>query len=182
MGGSASRAAGGILEGVSGSQSLSRGVSVEVGRIETAIDVTMGIEYGRNILQLAERVRGKIAERVENLTGLRVAELNVTVSDIVFPDQEEGGGGEGRRGGPGDEDRALVRQTGEIGAGGREPETDDTEPLEIRTRARANTEVGRGLGDREEDFIERTPPEQDETAELRHDDEEPGRGRRREGR
>src|SRR5919202_4705125 len=96
MGGSASRAAGGILEGVTGSRSPSRGVSAEVGRIETAIDVTMGVEYGRNILRLAERVRNKITERVENLTGLRVAELNVTVSDIIFPDQE-GRGGERRR-------------------------------------------------------------------------------------
>ncbi len=178
MGGSASRAAGGILEGVTGSQSLSRGVSVEVGRIETAIDVTMGVEYGRNILQLAESVRNKITERVENLTGLRVAELNVTVSDVIFPDQGTRGGEAERRGRLRDEGRPLLQQTGEIGAGSRERETDDTEPLGIRTRAQPSTEVGRGL--REEGFVESVPLEEDETAELRNDDEEPGRGGRRE--
>src|ERR671921_1634720 len=39
MGGSASRAAGGVLENVTGSQGMSRGVSVEVGKLETAIDL-----------------------------------------------------------------------------------------------------------------------------------------------
>src|ERR671917_1363792 len=97
MGGSASRAAEGVLGNVTGSQSLSRGVSVEVGRVETAIDLTMAMEYGGNVLQLAERVRDKITERVENLTGLRVAELNVTISDVVF---QEGSGQGRRRGAP----------------------------------------------------------------------------------
>jgi len=84
MGGGASRTAGGVLESVTGSDSQKRGVSVEVGRTEAAIDLTMGIEYGRNILDLAGQVRNRITQRVESLTGLRVTELNVTVSDIIF--------------------------------------------------------------------------------------------------
>ena len=90
--GGTSRAAEGILERVTGSQGLSRGISVEIGKVETAIDLTMAVEYGRNILQLAEMVRDKITERVETLTGLRVVELNVTVSDIIFPEEEGGRG------------------------------------------------------------------------------------------
>lgn len=89
MGGSASRTAGGVLESVTGSDSQKRGVSVEVGRTEAAIDLTMGIEYGRNILDLVGQVRNRITQRVESLTGLRITELNVTVSDIIF---NEGGG------------------------------------------------------------------------------------------
>jgi uncharacterized alkaline shock family protein YloU len=92
MGGSASRTAGGILESITGSDSQKRGVSVEVGRVETAVDITIGIEYGSNILELVGRVRDRVTERVESLTGLRVTELNVTVSDVVFPDGEEGEG------------------------------------------------------------------------------------------
>jgi uncharacterized alkaline shock family protein YloU len=97
VGGGASRVAGGVLERVTGSQVLSRGISVEVGKIETAIEVTIATEYGRSILQLAEKVRNKITERVESLTGLRVVELNVTVGDIIFPEEEGGLGKPGSR-------------------------------------------------------------------------------------
>src|SRR5919199_43059 len=132
MGGGASRAAGGVLERVTGSQVLSRGISVEVGKIETAIEVTIAIEYGRNILQLAERVRNKITERVESLTGLRVVELNVTVGDIVFPEEEEG-----RLGEQGSSPR-QARQTEEFGAGeegGRERAWEPREKEHVRVES-----------------------------------------------
>jgi uncharacterized alkaline shock family protein YloU len=95
--GGASRTAGGVLESVTGSDSQKRGVSVEVGRTETAIDLNMGIEYGRNILELAGQVRNRITQRVESLTGLRVTELNVTVSAIIFHEGESYGQEETRR-------------------------------------------------------------------------------------
>ena len=97
MGGAASRTAGGMLESVTGSDSQRRGVSVEVGRTEAAIDLTMGIEYGRNILDLVGQVRNRITHRVESLTGLRVTELNVTVSDIIFHEGESDDQDEARR-------------------------------------------------------------------------------------
>jgi uncharacterized alkaline shock family protein YloU len=132
MGGSASRVAGGLLDSVTGSQGQTRGVSVEVGRFETAIDLTMGIEYGRNILERVELVRDRISERVENITGLRVTELNVTISDVVFPEEK---GGEGRRDeqsrGPLYEDQTQQLQTEEIGANDREREA-DTERVDLR--------------------------------------------------
>jgi uncharacterized alkaline shock family protein YloU len=49
MGGSASRAAGGIIGNITGSEGQTRGVSVEIGTTEAAIDLKMGVEYGRNI-------------------------------------------------------------------------------------------------------------------------------------
>src|SRR5918997_6565223 len=74
MGGSASRAAGGVLSSLTGSEGQTRGVSVEVGTTEAAIDLTMGVEYGRNILEGVEEGRRRISQRVESLTGLRVTE------------------------------------------------------------------------------------------------------------
>ena len=171
MGGSASRNAGGLLDSVTGSQSQTRGVSVEVGRTEAAIDLTMGIEYGRNIMELVARVRGRITEQVQNLTGLRVTELNVTVSDIVFPSEENTGeddrgseSGQGRRrleSGTGQGDRPQARRTEELRAAGRERETSDTTTAEIAPdeRGRAGGEGGR-------------PGDEDETRELRFRDEE----------
>ena len=98
MGGGASRSAGGLLEGITGSESTTRGVSVEVGSVEAAIDLKMGIDYGKNILGTVGEVRQKITERVQNITGLKVTELNVTIADVVFP---EDGGGDGQDSGSG---------------------------------------------------------------------------------
>jgi uncharacterized alkaline shock family protein YloU len=171
-GGSASRTAGGLLESITGSDSQKRGISVEVGRVETAVDVTVGIEYGSNILDLVQRVRDRITERVEGLTGLRVTELNVTVSDIIFPDGEEA---EVRRGGlessPGDEDRSQAGQTEEISAGGREREAEDTERVDLgAARAEAMTRAGDRFS--EEMLRAEDAPDEDQTAELRLGDEE----------
>ncbi|PLS87511.1 MAG: Asp23/Gls24 family envelope stress response protein [Actinobacteria bacterium] len=91
MGGSTSQSVGGLLSsipGVSGGGSESRGVSVEVGEIEAAVDITATVAYGRSIPQVSEAVRRNVVNRVENLVGLRVTEVNVTVNDVFFPEQE----------------------------------------------------------------------------------------------
>jgi len=169
MGGSASRTAGGLLGSVTGSESQTRGVSVEVGKIETAIDLKMGIEYGRNILQSVEEVRRRITDRVQNMTGLRVTELNVTIADVVFPEKEQ------RRLGSGNgtstrnleyadasrpEARTLPRSELRPGAGERET-------TEVNPRSRAYTEGSSGPVPKEEVRVEGRPLEPNETAELR---------------
>ena len=91
MGGGASQTMGSIMSAVPGvgSQSESRGVSVEVGEVEAAVDLNLIVEYGRTIHQIAEAVRTNVIRRVENLVGLRVTEVNIAVNDIFFPQQEE---------------------------------------------------------------------------------------------
>jgi uncharacterized alkaline shock family protein YloU len=182
MGGSASRTAGEILGGLTGSQDLSRGVSVEVGRVETAIDLTVAVEFGRDFLQLAEQVRDRITERVETLTGLQVAELNVTIDDVIFPEGERG-----RRGGllssARGKDRPWVRRTEELRAGGgRGYEAADTEAIDVRALSQARAEARRRLREREEGRVEDRPLEEDPTVELRFGNEESERTRRRDRR
>ena len=89
MGGGTGRAVGGMLESVTGSSGRTRGVSVEVGQEETAIDLDMSVEYGRSIPKTSEAVRRNVITRVENLVGLRVTEVNITVNDVLFPEGEE---------------------------------------------------------------------------------------------
>jgi uncharacterized alkaline shock family protein YloU len=93
MGGGTSQAIGGLLSRVPGSSTggggQSRGVSVEVGEVEAAIDATLTVAYGKSIPQVAEAVRQNIINRVENLVGLRVTEVNISVNDVFFPEQEQ---------------------------------------------------------------------------------------------
>jgi uncharacterized alkaline shock family protein YloU len=146
MGGSASRAAGGILGSISGSESQTRGVSVEVGQVEAAIDLTMGVEYGRDIMQTVEEVRRRISDRVQSLTGLHVTELNATISDIVFPERG------GRR-------RALEDGT-------------ETRPLPSAGERETTEEGTSGPLSEEEVRVEGEPLAEDETAELKPGEDE----------
>jgi uncharacterized alkaline shock family protein YloU len=94
MGGGTSAAVGGFLQGVAGSVTgssaggnASRGVSVEAGEEEAAIDLTMAVEYGQSIPQITEAARRNVINRVENLVGLRVTEVNITVNDVQVPEE-----------------------------------------------------------------------------------------------
>lgn len=95
MGGGASAAVGGFLSSVTGSVTgnsssggnFSKGVSVEVGTQEAAIDLTMAIEYGQSIPQLTEAARRNVINKVESLLGLSVTEVNITVNDVQMPEE-----------------------------------------------------------------------------------------------
>ena len=77
----------GAVTGSSGGGSPTSGVSVEVGEQEAAVDLTIAIEYGVSIPQVTEAVRRNVINRVENLVGLRVTEVNITVNDVQFPEE-----------------------------------------------------------------------------------------------
>jgi uncharacterized alkaline shock family protein YloU len=96
MGGGASAAVGGFLQSVTGSVTggstsgggnFSKGVSVEVGEEEAAVDLTMAIEYGQSIPQITESARRNVINRVESLAGLHVTEVNITVNDVQMPEE-----------------------------------------------------------------------------------------------
>jgi uncharacterized alkaline shock family protein YloU len=85
MGGTA-RAVGAFLDSVtSGGQT--RGVSVEVGEEEAAVELSIAVEYGKAIPQISEAVRRNVINRVEGLTGLKVVEVNITVNDVLLPEE-----------------------------------------------------------------------------------------------
>ncbi len=87
--GDSSRTVGEFLGGISGGGDVrSRGVSVEVGEAEAAVDLTVKALYGRPIPQTTQAVRDNVVRRVESLTGLKVTEVNVDVTDIYFPDEQ----------------------------------------------------------------------------------------------
>jgi uncharacterized alkaline shock family protein YloU len=90
MGGGAAAAVGGFLQSVTSGSSggnYARGVSVEVGEEEAAIDLTMAVEYGVSIPQVTETARRNVINRVESLLGLQVTEVNITVNDVQFPEE-----------------------------------------------------------------------------------------------
>jgi uncharacterized alkaline shock family protein YloU len=82
MGSGLGRVVAGVTQRVGLGDERRQGVSVEVGEHEAAVDLDAVFEYGANVPQVAQGVRNNVAERIEFITGLRVTEVNVTVSDI----------------------------------------------------------------------------------------------------
>jgi uncharacterized alkaline shock family protein YloU len=72
---------------ISGGVGRTRGISVQVGEGQAALDLTVNVLYGRPIHQVTEALRQNVINRVENLTGLQVTEVNITVNDVTFPEQ-----------------------------------------------------------------------------------------------
>jgi uncharacterized alkaline shock family protein YloU len=89
LGGGAARAVGAVTQKVGLTDSRSQGVSVEVGEKEAAVDLTVVVDYGESIPQVAEDVRQQVINRVEGITGLKVVEVNISVNDLYFPGDDE---------------------------------------------------------------------------------------------
>lgn len=65
------------------------GVRVEVGEKEAAVDARIVTKYGASIPGIAEAIRKNVTERIEQMTGLKVVEVNVDVVDLFFASGEE---------------------------------------------------------------------------------------------
>lgn len=64
------------------SSDKSEGVSAEVGHKEVALDIEVIAEYGKSLPTAFDKAVDQITKNVESMTGLKVVEVNMTVSDI----------------------------------------------------------------------------------------------------
>ncbi|MGW6204045.1 Asp23/Gls24 family envelope stress response protein [Streptomyces sp. NPDC055089] len=89
LGGGASRAMGAMKDKVSRSNDPGRGVKVEVGEKQAAVDVDIVVEYGTLILDTAKKIRTHVTDAVETMTGLEVVEINIKVLDVHVPGDDD---------------------------------------------------------------------------------------------
>jgi uncharacterized alkaline shock family protein YloU len=65
-----------------------RGVAVEVGQEEAAVDLELIIEHGCDIRKVSGLLRQKVARAIDQMAGKKVVEINITVVDIKLPEPE----------------------------------------------------------------------------------------------
>ena len=78
---------GGIAE-ILGKKNLAKGVKVEVGETEAAVDLYIIVKFGVRIPDVALTVQEKVKNAIESMTGLSVVEVNVHVQGVGFPEKE----------------------------------------------------------------------------------------------
>ena len=82
---------GGVVEGLTeklGKKSVTKGVKVEVGTEEAAVDLSVNIMYGFRIREVCENIQNAVKTAIETMTGLRVVEVNVFVQAVIFEPTE----------------------------------------------------------------------------------------------
>lgn len=75
------------MDGISekfGKKSYTKGIRVEVGTQECAVDLSLIIKYGYRIQDVAKKVQQEVRDAIETMTGLKVVEVNVAVTSIYF--------------------------------------------------------------------------------------------------
>jgi len=74
---------------ISFGENLTRGVDVEVGSKEAALDLEVIIDYGTNIRDVSNELRKRIASEVDRMAGRHVVEVNISVVGIHLPEEEK---------------------------------------------------------------------------------------------
>lgn len=82
---------GGISEGLAkrlSGKNVQKGIAVEVGQVEAIVHLRVIVQYGSKIQEVCRDLQYNVREAIENMTGLRVVEVNVKVEGVSFREEE----------------------------------------------------------------------------------------------
>lgn len=87
LGGGSAHALGALRERIpgSGGTDISQGVSVEVGETQAEVTIAIVGEYGVAIPELVSGVRRNVIQTLQQMTGLQVVVVNLSIDDIHLP-------------------------------------------------------------------------------------------------
>lgn len=80
---------GGFSEILGRNRNITRGVKVEVGSQEAAVDLYIIVEYGKPIQKVAGEVQENVRKALESLTGLHVVRVDVHVQGVSFEKEKK---------------------------------------------------------------------------------------------
>ena len=80
---------GGITDVFGRNKNITRGVKVELGTEEAAVDIYLIIEYGTPIQTAASNVQENVRKAIESMTGLHVVRVDVHVQGVSFEKEQK---------------------------------------------------------------------------------------------
>lgn len=84
MGGTAAASFAEIFKRGQNTRSLTRGVRVEISENSVAVHLTIVVDYGMPIPQVAKGIQENVKKAIENMSGLNVTDVNVYVQGVSF--------------------------------------------------------------------------------------------------
>lgn len=70
-----------------GMNKLSKGVRVNVEKDYVTVDLALELEYGISIPEVSSKVQDRVKSAIENMTGLKVHEVNVRVAGVALEEE-----------------------------------------------------------------------------------------------
>lgn len=67
-----------------GMKNLSRGIKVNVEDGQVEVEVALNIDYGYSVPKTSRKVQEKVKASIENMTGLTVSDVNVTIASVCM--------------------------------------------------------------------------------------------------
>jgi uncharacterized alkaline shock family protein YloU len=71
-----------------GKRDIERGITANVEGNQAVITVEIKIDFGKNIYDTVRKLQKQIKDAVEQMTGLDVEQVNVTVKGVIMPENE----------------------------------------------------------------------------------------------
>ena len=89
LGGAVARALGAVTQRLPVGDSATQGVNVEVTDSDARVSMSVIIDYGESIPEVAQAIRDNVVRRIEGTTGLHVSAVDISVTDLYFPGEDE---------------------------------------------------------------------------------------------
>lgn len=70
-----------------GMKKLSKGVRVTVENNIVSVDLALELDYGVSIPSISEKVQDRVKTAIENMTGLKVSDVNVRVAGVALEEE-----------------------------------------------------------------------------------------------
>ena len=71
-----------------GMKNLSKGVKVDVLEGVVTVSLTLNLKYNYSVVEVSGKVKEKVKNAIENMTGLEVADVNIKVAGVEMENQE----------------------------------------------------------------------------------------------
>lgn len=70
-----------------GMKKLLKGVRVKIEKDAIIVDLAIELEYGVSVPEISSKVQDRVKTAIENMTGLKVKEVNVRVAGVAVDDE-----------------------------------------------------------------------------------------------
>lgn len=78
-----------LVDRIGGRKTSGKGVKVDIGEKEAAVDVYIIVEYGYRIPDTAHKVQENVRNSIEKMTGLYVTKVNVHIVDVQLKQEKK---------------------------------------------------------------------------------------------